>query len=138
MIFELPRGLTVDTNNVPGDFEEQVQKTFAGYTELTHKDYTFQDKLMFIDVCVGILHGDKDDDAAVMDLMKDTFEYQVTEYGTFPNETDFLTTEFMEACYKEGKKNQYLHFRNSAGNHEIEKIEKMLIRLIKAVLDYER
>lgn len=138
MIFVLPRGLTVDTNNVPDDFENQVQKAFAGYTEMTSKDYAFQDKLLFIDVCVGILHGDKNDDDAVMNLMKDTFEYQVTEYGTFPNESDFLTTEFMEVCYKQGKENQYLHFRNRGGDHEIEKIEKMLIRLIKAVLDYER
>ena len=102
MKFRLPRDLIVDTDNIPEDFEVQVQKAFAGYTEMTAKDYTFQDKLLFIDVCVGILHGDKNDSEAVMELMKDTFEYQVSEYGTFPNESDFLSTEFMEMCYKEG------------------------------------
>ncbi len=138
MKFRLPRDLIVDTDNIPEDFEVQVQKVFAEYTEMTSKDYTFQDKLMFIDVCVGILHGDKYKSKAVMELMKDTFEYQISEYGTFPNESDFLSAEFMETCYEEGKNSQYLHFRNRGGDHEIEKIEKMLIRLIRAVLDYEK
>lgn len=136
MKFDLPRGLIVDTNNIPDDFEKQVQKVFAEYTECTHRDYTYQDKLLFIDVCVHILHGDLDNDTAVMELMKDTFEYQVSEYGDFPDETDFLSTEFMEICYDAGAKSQCLYFRNSG--HEVEKIEKMLIRIIKAVLDYEK
>lgn len=138
MKFRLPRDLIVDTDNIPEDFEHQVQKVFAEYTELTAKDYTFQDKLMFIDVCVNILHGEKDNREAVMELMKDTFEYQVTEYGTFPNESDFLTTEFMEVCYEEGKRSQKMYSRYGVDRHEEEKIEKMLIRLIKAVMDYER
>ena len=138
MKFILPRNLIVDIDNIPEDFEVQVQKAFAEYTEMTSKDYTFQDKLMFIDVCVNILHGEKDNSEAVMELMKDTFEYQVTEYGTFPNESDFLTTEFMEICYEEGKRSQKLYYRYGVNRHEEEKIEKMLIRLIKAVIDYER
>lgn len=138
MIVELPRGLKVDTNNLPEDFENQVQKVFAEYTELTARDYTFQDKLMFIDVCVNILHGEKDNREAVMELMKDTFEYQVTEYGTFPNESDFLTTEFMEVCYEEGKRSQKMYSRYGVDRQEEEKIEQMLIRLIKAVLEYDK
>lgn len=138
MKFRLPRDLVVDTDNLPEDFENQVQKVFAEYTELTARDYTFQDKLLFIDACVNILHGKKDNREAVMELMKDTFEYQVTEYGTFPNESDFLTTEFMEVCYEEGKRSQKMYSKYGVDRHEEENVEKMLIRLIKAVIDYER
>ncbi len=139
MKFELPRGLIVDTNNIPDDFEDQVKKVFEEYTECTHRDYTYQDKLLFIDVCVHILHGDLDKDVAVMEHMKDTFEYQVSECGTFPNESDFLSIEFMESCYDEGVKSQKLYFSPSCGDeHEIEKIMKILIRIIRSVLDYEK
>ena len=138
MKFILPRDLIVDTDNIPEDFEHQVQKVFAEYTELTAKDYTFQDKLLFIDVCVTILHGDKDNSEAVMELMKGTFEYEVSENGNFPDESDFLSTEYMEYCYAQGKDNQRLYSRYGVERKDEEKIEKMLIRLIKAVIDYER
>lgn len=136
MIINLLRGLSFDLDNLPEDFEEQVTKAFAEYTECTHPDYTFQDKLLFIDVIVKLLHGDKEDSKAVMDLMKDTFEYQVSEYGDFPDESDFLTIEFMEYCYRQGKEDQRLYSRYGVDRHDEEKIEKMLIRLIKTVLAY--
>lgn len=138
MIINLPRNLSFDLDHLPEDFEEQVTRAFAEYTECTHPDYTFQDKLCFIDVAVRLLHGDKNDSKAVMELMKDTFEYQVSEYGTFPDESDFLTTEFMEYCYRQGKEDQRLYSRYDVDRHDEEKIEKMLIRLIQAVLVYEK
>lgn len=138
MIINLPRGLSFDLDHLPDDFEEQVKKAFAEYTELTHPDYTFQDKLMFIDVSVGMLHGQKGAHEAVMELMKDSFEYQVEEYGDFPNESDFLSVEFMEYCWEQGQENQRLYSRYNVDRHEEEKIEKMLIRLINAVLSYEK
>ena len=138
MIINLPRELSFDLDHLPDDFEEQVKRAFAEYTALTHSDYTFQDKLMFIDVSVRRLHGQRDAHEAVMELMKDSFEYQVTEYGDFPNESDFLSIEFMEYCYEQGQESQRLYSRYNVDRHEEEKIEKMLIRLINAVLSYEK
>lgn len=138
MIINLPRGLSFDLDHLPDDFEEQVKRAFSEFTELTHPDYTFQDKLMFIDVAVENLNGNKSAHKAVMEMMKDSFEYQVEEYGDFPNESDFLSVEFMEECYKKGQKSQRLFSRYNVDRHEEEKIEKMLIRLINAVLSYEK
>lgn len=138
MIINLPRGLSFDLDYLPDDFEEQVKKAFAEYTSLTHSDYTFQDKLMFIDVSVRLLHGQRDSHEAVMELMKDSFEYEVEANGCFPNESDFLSVEFMEYCFEEGQESQRLYSRYNVDRHEEEKIEKMLIRLINAVLSYEK
>lgn len=139
MIVHLPRDLYIDIDNIPEDFELQVQQKFAEYTEGTHPDYMFQDKLAFIDLTVKRLHGDKDSQEAVMDLMKDTFEFNVKEYGDFPGESDFLSVEFMEQCYTTGKESQRLHSHFETEEHHIyEKIEKLLLRLIQAVLDYKK
>lgn len=138
MIVKLPRYLEFDLDNLPDDFEEQVKKAFAEYTELTHRDYTFQDKLMFIDNAVNMLHGKDSAQDAVMELMKNTFEYEVSEYGHFPDESDFLNTEFMEVCYEAGRESQKMYSRYNVERHTEEKIEKMLIRLINAVFSYEK
>ena len=63
----LPRGLEVDLDNIPEDLEEQVQKCFAEYTKETNPKYMFHDKLLFIDVMIKKIHGNKDPEDAVMD-----------------------------------------------------------------------
>lgn len=140
MIVRLPRGLEVDIDNVPSDFEEQVQKCFSEYTEMTNPKYMYHDKLAFIDRMTELLHEGKDKYVAVMELMKDTFEYQVNEYGEFPDERDFLSVEFMEVCYREGQKSRELYsheWLKHQRKHDQDKIMKVLCRAIKAVMDYK-
>ena len=129
-----PRRIVVDVNNVPDDFDEIILDAFKDYTELTREDYTYQDKLAFIDRCRELLHHSQNEADCVMELMKDRFEYGVNEYGEFPDESDFLSTEFMEDCYREGKTNLYAHY---TGDHHVdEKIMKLLVRVIKVVITY--
>lgn len=137
----LPKGLIVDVYDLPEDFESQVQKAFSEFTEGTAKDYTFMDKLRFIDLASYYLHGGKDDETAVRELIHDKLDYDLDEYGTFPDETDYLSTEFMEFCYSEGRRSQRLDsdgFKDVDSYKDREQIEKMLLRFIEAVVSYER
>ena len=141
MTVNLPMGMTVDIYNLPDDFEIQVQQAFTEFTSGTSKDYTYQDKLYFIDLASKYLHGGKKPEEAVRQLMHDKFDYELDDQGRFADETDYYSTEFMEWCYEEGAESQKLHSRTFAGvkdHHDREKIEEMLVRFIKAVIDYEK
>lgn len=141
MTVNLPMEMTVDVYNLPNDFEIQVQRAFADFTSGTSKDYTYQDKLRFIDLASEYLHGEKNSDEAVRKLMHDKFDYELDDQGRFADETDYYCTEFMEQCYQDGAESQRLHSRTFEGvknHHDREKIEEMLVRFIKAVIDYEK
>lgn len=137
----LPKGLTVDVYDLPEDFESQVQKAFSEFTQGTAKDYTFMDKLRFIDLASYYLHGGKDEEEAVRELIHNKLDYELDEFGNFPDESDYLSVEFMEMCYSEGRRSQRLDsdgFKDVDSYKDREQIEKMLLRFIKAVIDYER
>ena len=141
MIVKLPMDMKVDVYNLPKDFEKQVQEAFAKFTTGTAKDYTYQDKLYFIDLATKYLHGDREEDTAVRKLMIDYFEAELDEYGRIANEDDYFSIEFMEQCYQNGAESQRLHSQHFEGvkdHHDREKIEEMLVRFIKAVMDYEQ
>lgn len=137
----LPKGLIVDVYDLPEDFESQVQKAFSEFTEGTAKDYTFMDKLRFIDLASYYLHGGKSEEEAVRGFIHDKLDYELNEYGTFPDESDYLSVEFMEMCYSEGRRSQRLDsdgFKDVDSYKDREQIEKMLLRFIIAVIDYEK
>ena len=83
-----------------------------------------------------------------MELMKGHFEFQISEYGEFPNEDDFLSMEFMETCYDAGKRiNLYSHYdrqeekmrmSNVYISHLSDKIMDLVYRAIniKVVVNY--
>ena len=139
MIFKLTRGLTVDTDDIPEDFEAQIQKCFSEYTYGTAKEYTFEDKLRFIDLCVEAFHGNLDEDDAVMYLVKSSMEADLNE-GSFPQEDDYFSFEYMAYCYKEGRDSQRLQFGSYMYNdrHLREDVEKLLIRIIETVISWSR
>lgn len=141
MTVNLPMGMTVDVYNLPDDFEIKVQQAFTEYTSGTSKDYTYQDKLYFIDLASKYLHGKKNSYEAVKQIMHDKFDHELDDQGRFADETDYYTIEFMECCYQEGAESQQLYSRTFEGvkdHHDREKIEEMLVRFIKAVIDYEK
>ena len=141
LIVILPKGLSFDVYDLPNDFEEQVQKAFSEFTEGTAKDYTFMDKLRFIDLASYYLHGGKGEDEAVRELIHNKLDYELDEFGNFPDESDYLSVEFMEMCYSEGRRSQRLDsdgFKDADSYKDREQIEKMLLRFIKSVIDYER
>lgn len=137
----LPKGLSVDVYDLPHDFEEQVQKAFSEFTQGTAKDYTFMDKLRFIDLASYYLHGANGEEEAVRELIHNKLDYELDEFGNFPDESDYLSVEFMEMCYSEGRRSQRLDsdgFKYVDSYKDREQIEKMLLRFIEAVVSYAR
>ncbi len=104
---KFPRNVMVDLNNVPQDFEDMIRKSFEEYTEYTAKEYTYHDKLAYIDLCRKYLHHADDTSNCVRKLMKDYLEHEVSEYGEIPDKEDYLSVEFMETCYENGRTNLY-------------------------------
>lgn len=136
----LPKGLSVDVYDLPEDFKAKVQKAFSEFTEGTAKDYTFMDKLRFIDLASYYLHGGVDEEEAVRELIHGKLDYELDEFGSFPDESDYLSVEFMEMCYAEGRRSQKLDsdgFKDADSYKDREQIEKMLLKFIEAVIAYE-
>lgn len=133
---KFPNGLDVDVNNPPGNFEELIRESFGKYTEGTNKDYTFVDKLSYIDLMRKYAHRYEDAALEVTEYIKERFEYELDEFGEFMEEEDFKTIEVMTDVYERGQ----LDLKdNYTGDHHIdEKIMKLLVRAIKVVIDYEK
>ena len=136
MTITLPRGLEVDPYNLPDDFEKQIQDVFTDYTEGTKDAYTFQDKLCFIDHCIEDCHGTGDSDDIVRADLKNRIEHEI-EYGDFPDRDEYFSFESMVYYYDLGKESQRLYSRDFKDHHDKEAIEKMLIRIMKAILTWE-
>lgn len=135
MKIKFPRNVIIDTDNIPQNFEDLIRASFEAYTEETAKDYTYQDKLAYIDICRKYLHRAENTSDCVLALMKDYLEYEVTEQGEIPDKEDYLSVEFMENCYENGRTNLYDHY---TGNHHVDdKIMDLLARAIKVVINYE-
>lgn len=136
MKIKLPRGLEYDLDNIPEDFDEQIRKTFGEFTEGTSEEYRYQDKLHFIDTCVKLLRKVKSETEEVRDVMHEHFDY-ILDNGEFPDESDYLSVEFMEDCFERGacKARLYGEYREK-GSRSDEKIMKLLCRIIKVVMDY--
>ena len=62
MNVKFPRGLIIDLDNIPENFEAEIQKAFAEYTEGTNPAYMYQDKLAFIDRMCQLAKGDIEDE----------------------------------------------------------------------------
>lgn len=138
MYITLPKGINIDTYNVPDDFELMVQEAFAKYTEGTNPKFMYEDKLCFIDLMANYLHH-QDAKEKVNARIISEFSYELTEYGEYTEESEFLTREFMEDCYEMGVDDAQLYSRDFSQHdkYENEKIMRILCRAIKAVMDYE-
>lgn len=137
MIITLPRNVKVDTNDIPDNLYEIVQKAFGEYTDGTAPAYTHQDKLMFIDLIAKKLHH-ADECDRVNELIKDSFAYQLDECGDFMSKSDFLSIEFMQECYSLGQKDHDLYSHDFANDrHTNENIMKIEAIAIKAVMNWE-
>lgn len=141
MLLKLPRNLTVDTENVPDNFEEIIEDCFRAYTNGTRKEYRYQDKLCFIDICRKFFHKAESTPVSVRALMEDLFKYRLDELGEFTCESDFLSIEFMEDCFEKGRTNLYSHDYDKEyavwDSQFCDKVMKILERIIKVVINYE-
>jgi hypothetical protein len=133
----LPRGVEVDIFNLPDNFEEVVKKSFSEFTEGTHEDYTYQDKLAYIDRFIEKLSKFEDEGDEVDKLVKEKFDYE-WDNGNLLQEDDIYCREFMEVCYYEGKVNHSLYQTFKIHDHHIyDRVMWVLVRVITIVMNYE-
>lgn len=137
-VVKLPRGIEVDIFNLPEDFEEQIKESFEGYTEETAKEYRYCDKLGYIDRCVWYLNNGKDSEDAVNEIVERRILYEWRENGEIIQEDDVYCFEFMNECYDRGNKDAslYSHFGND-DHHIFDQIQKVLVKVITIVMNYE-
>lgn len=131
----LPLNIVVDVFNVPDDFEETIKEAFGKYTRGTADEYTYYDKLHFIDQCRESLHHAEDSEVAVMDLVSKNFEESLKSDWEIKDKDDFYSLDFMVACFDAGRTNLDGNYSNDL--HVNEAIMQMLIRVIKVVIDYQ-
>mgnify|MGYP006873063398 CR=1 FL=1 len=141
-IIEIRPGIRIDIYNPPEDFEDQIKASFWEYTTGTHKDFTYQDKLSFIDQIVESLHKAGDEWDAVKNLLIDQFEYDLDNGFGLPDTEDYNSLEFMQECYSRGVEDHKLHYqfedKNGFKDHHVyDKIMMLEYRAIKAVIEWE-
>lgn len=134
---KLPRGIEVDIFNLPEDFEEQIKEYFKGYTAETAKEYRNCDKLRYIDCCIKCLNGGNRSYNIVNEMIEGRILYVWREYGEII-EKDIYCSEFMKDCYDRGKEDARLHSHFGSDNHHIyDQIQKVLVKVITIVMNYE-
>lgn len=135
---ELPKGVVVDVFNLPDDFEERIIESFKGYTEKTAKEYRYCDKLGYIDCCIKHLNGGERSCDIVNEMVERRILYEWRENGEIIQEDDVYCFEFMENCYNRGKENARLYSHFGSDDHHIyDQIQKVLVKVIKIVMNYE-
>ena len=137
MIITLPRGVNIDIDNVPENLEEIVQETFAAYTTGTSRDYTYQDKLLFIDKMIeNVHHADAERD--ITGLIVGTYKDEIDDQGRLMEPEEFYSVEFMRDCYSLGRSKARLYCPLLTNNrHTNEKVMKIVARVVKAVMNWE-
>ncbi len=134
---KLPRGLEVDIFRIPENFDEEINRVFGEYTKETSEEYRDCDRLGFIDCCVRHINGDKDSYDVVNEKVKDFITCQWEEYGELNNEDDVYSYDFMTDCYAEGVQNAVLCSHFGTNDHHIyDQIQKVLVRVIRVVMNY--
>lgn len=144
MIIDLIKGLKIDTDKPHGGFDvEEVRKAFRDYTHGTAPEFTWEDKLSFIDRAVNKLRtGGKDGDEAVIELMTDYFKSQLEEGQEIPDSDDFYTLDFLSECFEAGVDAVRLNSDRiglTQKNHgkASDAAKRYIYELVHAVINYE-
>ena len=125
----------IDTLDLPDNLEEQVQTSFGKFTHGTAEDYTFEDKLLYLDNLRRFLHP-LDSGDGVRKIILDSAEFELDEYGELPSADEYNSIEFMEHCYEQGFKpyrDKYEKYSHSANTETL----KAILRIINAIVNWE-
>lgn len=142
MTIRLPGDIRFDLKEVPKDFEEQVKAAFGKYTEGTSADFTYQDKLSFIDHIVEKLHKAGDECDAVKEYLLNRFEYDLDNGCGMPDTSDYDGIEALQDMYVKGREDGRLYYqfeddRGVKDHHIYDKIMELEYRAIKAVIEWK-
>lgn len=136
MIINLPHIKPIDTLNLSEDFEEQVKESFRVFTELTNRDYTYQDKLTYLDNLREYLHPKRAEEC-VKELIWERTEHEIVEYDNFPDKEDFWCFDFMVDCFKEGQSKEYRGYYEKYSSSKNDRTLKVILRIIQIIVNWE-
>lgn len=134
----LPRGLVVNVFDLPEDFDNMIRKCFAEYTDGTNRDYTYHDRLAFMDLCISLSHGgDKNASDAVTELVCDKVRYAWDDCGELLDKDDVYSADFMAECYDAGRRSQRGCDHYTGDHHIDDEIMRVLERVCRIVMTWE-
>ena len=138
MKIKLPRVEPIDTLALPDDFEDRVKKSFAKFTRGTNTEYTYEDKLLYLDNLRTIYTRKITDSSdAVKNLILDCAEFELDEYGDLPDRDEFCSLEFLKMCYDAGKKLRFRDKYYEYNHHDNDTTMKVIAKIIQIVMNWE-
>ena len=138
MIIKLPHIEPIDTLALTDDFEDKVKESFAKFTELTNRDYTHEDKLMYLDNLRRYwLHKNICGIDAVKDMILERAEFEIDEYGVLPDKDDYRCLEFMGECYEKGRDIGFRDKEYENNHRKNDETLKVIARIIQIVMNWE-
>ena len=138
MIIKFPEtGYELNTLNPSEDFEERIKEVFAEFTEGTSEEYTFADKLEFLDLLRVYIYGNADDYEIVEDLIMDHAKYELSEFFRLPDKDDYRSIEFMTKCARQGFRPFYICGKEKSSSLN-DKTQKTILRVIQIIVNWER
>ena len=130
----------IDMVKPPENLEEIVQTYFHDFTSGTNPEYMDDDKLAYIDLIRAKVHPEKGDawDAAER-LLVERFKYDLENCGYPPDASEYWNVSFFSECYESGDMKLYdkQYGWKHMDHHVYDKIHHTLVRIIKAVVNYE-
>lgn len=130
----------IDMVNPPENLEEIVQTYFHDYTSGTNPAYMDDDKLAYIDLLREKVHPEKADPwDAVKRLLTERFQYDLENCDYPPDASEYWNVSFFSECYEAGDMDLYdKQYGWKPMDHRVyDKIHHTLVRMIKAVVNYE-
>lgn len=138
MIIRLPHITPINTLDLPCDFEERVQESFAKFTEMTAKEYTDEDRLAYIGNLQTAYIRRYEPEEEVKNMILSQTEYEIEENGDFPDKEDFWNFDFMCQCYEKGLEDGGYKKRNyEVDHHDNSKTMKAIAEIIRIVMSWE-
>lgn len=139
MIIRLPHITPINTLDLPCDFKERVQESFAKFTEMTAKEYTDEDRLAYIGNLQIAYIRRYEPEEEVKNMILSQTEYEIEENGDSPNKEDFWSFEFMCQCYEKGLEDGGYKKRNyELDHHDNSKTMKAIAEIIRIVMNWEK
>ncbi|WP_312248514.1 hypothetical protein [Streptococcus parasuis] len=137
MKIRLPYIETIETERLPDDFEDLVKKSFVNFTKGTNKDYTFEDKLLYLDNLRRFyLRGYTNTSFEITKILGESYRQQLDEYDDVLEKDDVYSTEFMEHCFDRG----FMPFRDEwdkLSSSANDRAHKTIVYIIKIVINFE-
>ena len=130
----------IDLVNPPENLEEIVQTYFGDYTSGTADEYMDTDKLAYVDLLRDKIHPEqKDEEEATEEMLVEWFRSDLENSDEAPDASGYWDAEFFAECYRRGNKDLYAkqYGYDEMDHHVYDKIHHTLVRIIKAVMDFD-